>query len=166
MHELNNIRQSDCRLHNSTEYFYQRLVPTMIGSISCGIPGRLFRNTGRRVAGNNISRGGRRKSCDNATDAVQGRIERGFYRISRKCRFSSNDNDRNTNALNCRCTLQKELDLTAPNKAAMMDLTPEKKWQIYRAMKKVTSADLILSRVTSCQSDFTYLQYKICVFCR
>lgn len=30
---------------------------------------------------------------------------------------------------------QEELDLTAPNKAAMMSLPPQKKWQIYCSRK-------------------------------
>jgi hypothetical protein len=33
--------------------------------------------------------------------------------------------------------LQEELDLTAPNKAAMLSLPSEKKWQIYCSRKKV-----------------------------
>lgn len=31
--------------------------------------------------------------------------------------------------------LQEELDLTAPNKAAMLSLPPQKKWQIYCSRK-------------------------------
>lgn len=34
--------------------------------------------------------------------------------------------------------LQEELDLTAPNKAAMLSLPSEKKWQIYCSRKKVS----------------------------
>lgn len=33
--------------------------------------------------------------------------------------------------------IQEELDLTAPNKAAMLELPEEKKWQIYCNKKKV-----------------------------
>jgi hypothetical protein len=36
--------------------------------------------------------------------------------------------------------LQEELDLTAPNKAAMLSLPSEKKWQIYCSRKKVGTA--------------------------
>lgn len=45
--------------------------------------------------------------------------------------------------------LQEELDLTAPNKAAMMDLPAEKKWQIYCSRKKVSAGDplLFVSRI-------------------
>lgn len=39
--------------------------------------------------------------------------------------------------LNCVFYLQEELDLTAPNKAAMLSLPSEKKWQIYCSKKKV-----------------------------
>lgn len=35
------------------------------------------------------------------------------------------------------CALQEELDLTATNKAAMLSLPSEKKWQIYCSRKKV-----------------------------
>jgi hypothetical protein len=35
--------------------------------------------------------------------------------------------------------LQEELDLTAPNKAAMLSLPSEKKWQIYCSRKKVSA---------------------------
>jgi hypothetical protein len=36
--------------------------------------------------------------------------------------------------------LQEELDLTAPNKAAMLSLPSEKKWQIYCSRKKVSAS--------------------------
>jgi hypothetical protein len=38
--------------------------------------------------------------------------------------------------------LQEELDLTAPNKAAMLSLPSEKKWQIYCSRKKVSASGM------------------------
>lgn len=41
-------------------------------------------------------------------------------------------------------TMQEELDLTAPNKAAMLELPEEKKWQIYCSKKKILEVKLFI----------------------
>lgn len=45
------------------------------------------------------------------------------------------------------CLPQEELDLTAPNKAAMLELPEEKKWQIYCSKKKILEVNIFVLKV-------------------